>query len=429
MKLPGRLSAAIEVLQDIATRHRPVSSALRDWGVSHRFAGSGDRAAIGNLVYDALRRKASHSFVMGADTPRALVMAVAVRDWGLVPAELNAQLEGDKFAPDALTDAEIEQLASADLSTAPAHVQADVPEWTADALEKAFGADWIAQCRAMTDRPALDVRANGLKASQEKTLKALDRFKPEPCAIAPHGVRIAAPYAGGRTPNVQTDETYLKGGFEIQDQGSQIVARLVAAKSGDQLLDYCAGAGGKTLALAADMANGGQIFAHDSDRSRLAPIYDRLKRAGVRNAQVLPPKSEKLEGLMGRLDKVVIDAPCTGTGTWRRRPDAKWRLSADQLDQRCAEQTEILDAAAPFVRPGGELVYITCSVLPQENGDQAEAFLKRNADFTQLDMTARWVQVFPSAPTPNYVSVSGIMLSPGSTHTDGFFVSIFQRNT
>src|SRR5690606_35068793 len=189
MRFPGRLAAAIEVLTDVETRKRPVSEALKAWGLNNRFAGAGDRAAIGNLVYDALRRRASPAFAMGGDSPRALVLAVAMRDWGETPEALNAAFAGDNHAPAALTDAEAAG-AGARLSDAPPIVQSDLPEWLAPSLQRAFRDDWIAEGQAMAGRPSLDLRANALKASPEKVMKSLTRFSPQPAAIAPFGITM-----------------------------------------------------------------------------------------------------------------------------------------------------------------------------------------------------------------------------------------------
>lgn len=430
MKLPGRLSAAIEVLTDIETRHRPVASALKDWGVAHRFAGSGDRAAIGNLVYDALRRKASHAYAMGEDSPRALVLSVAVRDWGQDPVALNASFAGDNFAPTEISEAEMARLTAEDpLAGAPDHVRADVPEWLAPAFAEAFGEHWVAEGEGLTHRPPLDLRVNALKAEIGRVAKSLQRFPMAATQLAPSGLRMVAGQGDARTPNVQSDEAYQKGWFEIQDEGSQLVSALAGAKPGEQILDYCAGAGGKTLAMAAAMQNKGQIFAYDSDRARLAPIYDRLKRAGVRNAQTRSPEPGALDDLAGKMDRVFVDAPCTGTGTWRRRPDAKWRLSEDQLQQRLGEQSEIMDAAAQLVKPGGTLIYVTCSVLPQENAHQITAFVERHSDFAPLNMHDVWSETFGGGmPTPKYTGDEGLMLSPASTDTDGFFISVLRKS-
>ena len=428
MQLPGRLSAAIDVLTDLETRHRPASEALRDWGTHHRFAGSGDRAAIGNLVYDALRRRASHAYAMGADTPRALILSVAVRDWGEVPEALSASFAADKFATEALSEDELSRFGVLDpLAGAPDHVRADIPEWLAPAFAEAFGDNWVEEGQGMTGRPPVDLRVNRLKSDVVRVEKSLRRFSPLAAPIVPDGLRLPAGARDARTPNVLVDEAYLKGWFEVQDAGSQTVAALAGAAPGLQVLDYCAGAGGKTLAMAAAMDNRGQIFAHDSDRARLAPIYDRLKRAGVRNAQVRPPEENVLFDLKDHMDLVLVDAPCTGTGTWRRRPDAKWRLSPDQLASRTGEQAAILDDAAHYVKPGGKLAYITCSLLPAENAGTVAAFRARNPSFVPVDHGALWAETFPGTAPLAGVGAEAIWLSPASAGTDGFFLSVLMR--
>jgi 16S rRNA (cytosine967-C5)-methyltransferase len=427
MRLPGRLAAAIEVLTEVETRHRPVSEALKAWGINNRFAGAGDRAAIGNLVYDALRRRASHAAAMGSDSARALVLAVAMRDWGETPEALNAAFAEDSHAP-ALLTAEEAAGATADLSKAPPVAQADFPEWLAPSLERAFGSDWVAEGQSMAGRPSLDLRVNALKATPEKVVRSLARFAPQPATIAPFGITMPAGPRDARTPNVTTDEGYLKGWFEVQDQGSQIVAALAGAREGEQVLDLCAGAGGKTLALAAAMGNKGQIFAYDSDRSRLAPIYDRLKRNGVRNAQVRAPNPGALDDLVGKLDRVVIDAPCTGTGTWRRRPDTKWKLTPELLAQRQAEQAALLAEGARYVKSGGTLVYITCSILPEENDDQVAAFLAAHPDFSTVDMAKAWRQaLITDIPQGLVTAGGGICLTPRRTSTDGFYAHLLRK--
>ena len=428
MRLPGRLSAAIDVLTDVETRKRPVSEALKAWGINNRFAGAGDRAAIGNLVYDALRRRASHAALMGSDSPRALVLAVVIRDWNEDPAALSDSFAADSHAPEPLTEDEraraVGQLPD---DTAP-HILADVPEWLAPSIERAFGDNWIAEGQDMAGRPSLDLRTNTLKASRDRVVKSLDRFHPRLTTISPVGVTMPAGAGDARTPNVTTDEGYLKGWFEVQDQGSQIVAALANAQPGEQVLDLCAGAGGKTLALAAAMGNKGQIFAYDSDRNRLAPIYDRLKRNGARNVQVRAPHPGALDDLVGKMDRVVIDAPCTGTGTWRRRPDTKWKLTPELLAQRTAEQAAILVEGARHLKPGGTLVYITCSILPEENDDQIVAFLKAHPDFASLPPAELWQAAFGAEIHPDVETAqSGIALTPRLTGTDGFYFNALRR--
>ncbi|WP_374626740.1 RsmB/NOP family class I SAM-dependent RNA methyltransferase, partial [Devosia sp.] len=395
MRLPGRIAAAIDVLADIEAHRRPVAEALKAWGLANRFAGAGDRAAIGNLVYDALRRRASHAWAMGSDAPRALVLSVAVRDWGEPIDRLNASFAGDRFAPPQVSDAEAERLAApAPLADAPDHVRGDVPEWTVPHFRASFGDDWLEEARGLAGRPPLDLRVNTLKSSRDRMLRSLEHLAPDVEMLIPNGIRFPAGARDSRTPNVQIEGGYLTGGFEVQDFGSQIVATLAGARGGEQVLDLCAGAGGKTLAMAAEMQNRGQIFAYDSDRARLAPIYDRLKRNGARNVQVRPPRPGALDDLVGKLDRVVVDAPCTGTGTWRRQPTAKWKLTPEQVGARVAEQRHILAEAARYLRPGGTLVYITCSILNEENAAQALAFLADRPEFTAVPGNRVWMGHF-----------------------------------
>ncbi len=427
MRLGGRVQAAIEVLGDMEKRKRPVADTLRDWGNSHRFAGSGDRAAIGNIVYDCLRNRASTAFMMDSDKPRRLVLGTLLRHWDYTAASLAEAFEGDKFAPDVLTDKEINTFTNQDLDTAPLHVQADIPEWCVSSFEANFNDDWLSEARAMTRRPPVDLRVNTLKAGREKVERALAKTGAFPTHLASQGLRIPAQGGFYRQPNVQAEAGFQKGWFEIQDEGSQIVSELIYARPGEQVLDFCAGAGGKTLALSALMENKGQLHAYDSDKHRLKPIYERIKRAGTRNVQVHAPDDD-ISPLVGKMDRVVIDAPCTGTGTWRRRPDAKWRLSQENLEKRMQEQEEVLSEAAPFVRPGGFLVYITCSVLPEENESQVYAFCEDNPEFDLLSAGEVWQDLYGFDKRQPWSSdMKCITLTPASTDTDGFFFAVLGR--
>lgn len=427
MRLGGRLQGAIEVLADINTRKRPVADALKDWGLAHRFAGSGDRAAIGNIVYDALRMRLSHAWLMDDDSAVALSYAVMFRQWGLTREALAAELEGDRFAPDTPTPEALSAFASRSIDTAPLHVQADIPEWVQPSFEAAFGDTWLREAKALADRPTLDLRANVLKASRDKALKALERAGAQAARIARYGLRIPAGEGASRLPNVTAELSFQKGWFEVQDEGSQIVADLVLPQEGDQVLDYCAGGGGKTLAMAAAMNNKGQVHAYDADRKRLAPIIERLKRAGTRNVQVHDDRNE-LAALSGRCDRVLVDAPCTGTGTWRRRPDTKWRLTPKNLDERTSQQQDALRQASDFVRPGGELLYVTCSVLPEENETQVNRFVGGNSGFEIVEALSGWNALFgDAAPRPHSSDGKTITLTPASTDTDGFFFCRMRR--
>jgi 16S rRNA (cytosine967-C5)-methyltransferase len=428
MRLGGRLAGAIEVLTDIESRKRPVADALKDWGLNHRFAGSGDRAAIGNIVYDALRMRLSHAWLMDDDSPTALGHAVLFRQWGISPENLHAELEGDKFAPPELSAASQAAFSSRSLTDAPLHIQGDIPEWVEAAFIESFGDKWLAEAQALAGRPTLDLRANTLKANRDKVVKALERAGAQASRIARHGIRIPAGEGPSRLPNVTAELSFQKGWFEVQDEGSQIVADLAMPREGEQVLDYCAGGGGKTLAMAAAMGNKGQVHAYDADRKRLAPIIERLKRAGTRNVQVHDNRSA-LDTLQGKLDRVVVDAPCTGTGTWRRRPDTKWRLTEKNLEERLVQQQEALAQAAVFVRPQGHLVYITCSVLPQENEHQVMKFCAENPSFTIEPALGNWDKLFGTdAPKPYSRDGKTLTLTPASTDTDGFFFCMMKRN-
>ena len=238
--------------------------------------------------------------------------------------------------------------------------------------------------------------------------------------------------ADAKSPAIHAEPAFLKGMVELQDEGSQLAALLSGAKPGEQVVDLCAGAGGKTLALAAMMENKGQIFATDDDKRRLAPIHDRLKRSGARNVQVRTPKSVggEIADLVGRCDLVLIDAPCTGTGAWRRNPDAKWRMRPGALEQRQKEQAEILDRAVPLLKSGGRIAYVTCSVLDEENGAQVRAFLTRHPEFSVQPPAEVAKALGESAllfTKAARLSAEGLLMTPRSTGTDGFFVSVLRH--
>lgn len=430
MRPGARLAAAMEVIAAIDREHRPASVALADWGRAHRFAGSGDRSAIGTLVYDVLRRRRSLAALMGADTPRALVLAAAVRAFGMTPGEIRvATSKDDVHAPSALTDDEHRRLERSLPADTPADVRADIPAWLVPSLTRAFGERLVAEGEAMATRAPIDLRVNTLKADRDKVLQALARFGAEPTPFAPHGVRVPAPSGAARAPNVEAETAHGKGWFEVQDEGSQIAAALAGVRGRQQVLDLCAGAGGKTLALAAAMHNSGQIYAYDRDRKQLRPIFERLTRAGVRNVQVMEGGDHgALDTLGARFDIVFIDAPCTGSGTWRRRPDSKWRLKPEALQQRIIDQDSVLMDGARFVKPGGRLVYATCSVLPEENGDRIAAFLAAHADFSLVPVAEAW-QGVSDGPPPQSADgrADALQLSPGLHGTDGFFIAIMKR--
>jgi 16S rRNA (cytosine967-C5)-methyltransferase len=427
----ARLSAAIEVFADIEARRRPAAQALKDWGLSHRFAGSGDRAAIAGLVYDALRRKASSAWIMGADSPRAVLIGMLARERGLDPQAIAKLCDGARFAPAPLTDEEHARLRAASLEGAPAHVLGDYPEWLDESFAASFGDERAEEGAALASRAPLDLRVNTLKCDREQAAEELAEYGAQPARWSPWGLRIAvAPDA--KSPAIHAEPAFLKGHVEIQDEGSQLAAWLAAAKPGEQAIDLCAGAGGKTLALAAAMDNHGQIYATDTDKRRLAPIHDRLARAGVHTVQVVTPRGDKdVTAELEPADLVLIDAPCTGTGAWRRNPDAKWRVRPGALVERLKDQAEALDHAATLTKPGGRVVYVTCSVLGDENGAQVRSFVERHPDFSVLppaevvNALGERAFLFRRAVV---MSAEGLLMTPRRTDTDGFFVSVLRRS-
>jgi 16S rRNA (cytosine967-C5)-methyltransferase len=427
----ARLSAAIEVFADIEARRRPGAQALKDWGLSHRFAGSGDRAAIAGLVYDALRRKASSAWIMGAETPRAVLLGMLARERGLDVEAISRLSDGSRFAPEPLSDDEHARLRALSLDGAPPHVVGDYPEWLDANFAATFGEDRVDEAAALASRAPLDLRVNALKSERDAAVESLSELKPQPTRWSPWGVRIVVS-PDSKSPSIHAEPAFLKGHIEIQDEGSQLAALLTGAKPGEQVVDLCAGAGGKTLALAAMMDNHGQIYATDTDKRRLAPIHARLERSAARNVQIRTPRgnTDILSDLKDRTDLVLIDAPCTGTGAWRRNPDAKWRVRPGALAERLKEQAEALDRAVPLVKPGGRIAYVTCSVLEDENGAQVRALLARHPEFS----------VQPPADVANalgeraflfrravLMSNEGLLMTPRRTDTDGFFVSVLRR--
>jgi 16S rRNA (cytosine967-C5)-methyltransferase len=428
----ARISAAIEVLASIEFLRRPASDALKEWGLKRRFAGSSDRSAIASLVYDMLRRRASAAFVMGDNTPRSVMLGMLRLERKLDPAAIEKLFDGVGHAPPSLSDAERERLASPDLSSAPAYVAGDYQEWLDPHFARVFGDERVDEVAALGNRAPLDLRVNTLKGDRGEAVAALSEYGASPARWSPLGLRITVS-PDRKSPAIHVDPAFIKGLIEIQDEGSQLAALLSAAKPGEQVIDLCAGAGGKTLALAALMENSGQIFATDNDKHRLAPIHARLERAGARNVQVLTPRKDidVLADLGGSADLVLIDAPCTGTGSWRRNPDAKWRLRPGALEIRNRDQSAVLDRAVSLLKPGGRIVYITCSVLDEENGAQVRAFTERHPEFASVPPSevaqalGERAFLFQRAVL---ISDEGLLMTPRRTGTDGFFVSVLRRN-
>jgi 16S rRNA (cytosine967-C5)-methyltransferase len=323
----------------------------------------------------------------------------------------------------------LERLSAGDLAGAPDYVAGDFPAWLEPSLASAFGPALVAETRALAARAPLDLRVNTLKANRDNALEALKHLHAVPTPFSSIGLRVpAAPDGSG--PKLAAEAAYVRGRVEIQDEAAQLAALMALAKPGEQVLDFCAGAGGKTLALAAMMQNKGQIHAADRDGARLMKAIARVKRAGVRNVQFHAPRqgTNVLAGLEGRCDLIFVDAPCTGTGTWRRNPDAKWRIRPGALEIRIAEQNQALEEAARFVKPGGRILYATCSVLREENEDRLAAFLAAHADYRSVPAP----EIAEKAGMPGLSPFAsrfgiGLRLTPLTSGTDGFFIAMLNR--
>ncbi|TAJ73933.1 MAG: RsmB/NOP family class I SAM-dependent RNA methyltransferase [Phenylobacterium sp.] len=423
MRDGGRLTAAIEVLTEIETRHKPVRLAMKNWGEGARYAGSKDRAFISGLVLDVLRRKRSLAWKMGDDSLRSAVLGTLHFEWDW-SIERLAEAAGDEVhGHGPLTEAERAALAAPrDLADAPAAVRGDYPDWLDASFARVFGDDRAAEAAALAERAPVDLRVNTIKTDAARALKALTPFDAQPPGLLPNALRVAAPAAAERSGAVEAIPQFSKGWFEIQDLGSQVAASAAGDVKGKQVLDLCAGGGGKTLALAAAMANTGQIYAYDSDARRLTDTIRRGDRAGVRNLQVRTPLNpEPLKDLTARMDVVFIDAPCSGTGSWRRHPDTKWRLTPETLAKRQADQDLVLNDGAGFVKAGGRMVYVTCSVLPEEDEDRVAAFLETHPEFSRQPASAE-------PDLAKFLTADGdLRLTPRSSGTDGFYVSVLEK--
>jgi len=433
MRDGGKIQAAIEVLRDVLERRTPVKEAVRDWGKKSRFAGSRDRAWISGLVVDALRKKNAIEYAMVGTGARVLALGALKHAWGWDVRKIEEALK-DEHAPAAMNAKEREGVLLAPDPSAPPHVRGDYPEWLAPHLQRAFGPDAVPEAMAMATRAPIDLRVNTLKSDAEKAGRALEGVKARQVPELHNGFRIPAADSVERGEAVEAIPAYSKGWVEVQDMGSQIAAAVSCAAPGEQVLDYCAGGGGKTIAMAAMMQNKGQIFSHDIDGRRLSALIPRIERAGIRNVQLRHPKENaSLDDLEGKMDLVMIDAPCTGVGTWRRKPDAKWRVQPNALEKRIGDQAMILRQACNYVRPGGRLVYVTCSFLMEENEDQVASFLADRKDFKAEDaaeaaaksgqLTEKGAALVRKCRLPN----GSVRLTPRTAGTDGFYMAVMRR--
>ena len=390
----ARLAAAIDILEGFGTTTQPADRFLKDWFRTRRFAGSGDRREITELVFHVLRHRAAFAHRMGREGPRALVIAALVAE-GKDPATLFT----GGYGPEPLSQAEQAILAGAP-SEAPLWVQGEFPQFLEGELTTRFGAALLEEMAAFAGRAPVDLRVNTLKASRDAVLAQLIEDKFDCAAVGLNGIRCVAGSAG-----LNKHALFESGALEIQDQAAQIAVERAGAKPGMRVLDLAAGAGGKSLALATAMNNDGAIIACDVRGAALAELEIRAARAGVTIIRShilgLPPA--------GPFDMVFLDVPCSGAGTWRRQPELKWRLTPQKLAGLRETQERLLRQGAGLCAAvGGQLVYATCSILPSENEQQVEAFLAKNPAFRR--------------------SQPDFQASPAGTASDGFYAAFLTRN-
>ncbi len=432
---PGaRLQAVIDVLDTLGASDRPADAIVSAYFRQRRFIGAKDRTAIAEGVYAILRREARLRWWLErcghAATPRALVIAHALVAESTTVVALRAHFSGGRHAPAPLDTGEVRVLESLATHTLehpdmPEAVRLECPDWAEAALRAALPIGFAAELRALQAPAPLDLRVNTLKTSLTEAIAALHRdgILAEPTPWSPVGLRVAERRA------VAATQAFRDGWIEIQDEGSQLVALVTDARPGHHVVDFCAGAGGKTLALAASMANRGRVIACDVLGRRLERAGERLRRAGVHNVSTRPLSHERdpwVKRHKAQFDRVLVDAPCTGVGTWRRNPDARWRRFGPGLEELTGLQAQIMESVSRLVKPGGRLVYATCSLLPAENQDRIAAFLTEHKDFQLLPMATVWADAvgttLPFLDTPNT-----LMVTPHRHGTDGFFAAVLER--
>ncbi|WP_137935074.1 RsmB/NOP family class I SAM-dependent RNA methyltransferase [Mesorhizobium comanense] len=430
MNLASRLQATLELLHEVDSVARPADAVVSAWFRARRHVGDADRGAILELLYALLRHHARLGWWLGrhgrADVARNRLLAWLTLGEGRTPEQIGRLFNGAKFAPAALTDQEHALLVklqggTIDHAGMPEEVRLECPLWAAGPLRRRFEGAFAGEMAALLKPAPLDLRVNPVKATREAMLGALRDLglAAQASAMAPHGIRV------DERPSLAGLPMLRSGEVEIQDEGSQLVAMLVDARPGERVVDFCAGAGGKTLAIAAQMNNKGHVVACEVMEGRLKRGAERFRRAGLHNIEtrLLSGETDKwIKRHKGGFDRVLVDAPCSGTGTWRRNPDARWRATEEEgLGNVVALQARILASAARLVKPGGRLVYATCSLLLEENEEQVAAFLTAHPAFRVVPLREAAPGVTSSAHA-DYLS-----LTPARHDTDGFFAAVMQR--
>jgi 16S rRNA (cytosine967-C5)-methyltransferase len=428
--------AGIELLNEceaswVSARPLPADIIINHYFKARRYIGSKDRGAIAALVYYIIRHRATLSWWCdrhhAEKNGRALAIAAQLLHEKITLIDLHNICNGDAFSPAKLSAAEVafaKLLEGKDLlhDAMPDHVRYNYPQWVEEELKASLGDGWKDEIAALSTEAPVDLRTNTLLATRDQLIEALraEGYEVEPTPHSPLGVRMKT-----RAP-IFTSACFKRGWFEMQDEGSQLVALLAPVKPGDKVIDFCAGAGGKTLALAAAMQNKGRILAWDTSQKRLDQMKPRLARAKADNVQRHTLASENdpfVKRHKDSADCVLIDAPCSGLGTWRRNPDLKWRFHESDLREIHAIQARILDSASRLVKRGGYLLYVTCSLLQSENEKAIAAFLTHQKKFRVADGEKIWSNF--SVPT---IRQDGVLrLTPHQDGTDGFFAYLLQR--
>lgn len=422
MKQSARIQTAIDILDKFIDSKIPMDNTIRDYMHYRRYIGSKDRAAIVEMVYEIVRSYARISFHLDhheiLKTPRSYVIAHLF----LTNRDMTNLFTGEKHAPDPLTDDEKTWIAKLDRDLPlSALAKTECPDWAQGKLRARFGDDFESEMLAMIEPAPLDLRVNTLKATvqQAQEFLAAQNVTTTPTLFSPVGLRVEGKAFMSAT------KAFSKGMVEIQDEGSQLISLVCGAKPGMRVVDYCAGAGGKTLGIAAAMANKGNIVAMDIDPRRLEKGRNRYRKAGVHNVELRCLDDEKNKKWLRRqketMDIVLVDAPCSSSGTWRRNPDLRWKQYGPSLAEIMDMQSEILERVADKVKIGGRLVYATCSLFDEENDHQIEKFLNNHPEFKILPISRIWEDSNPPCPGPY------LKLTPHKNNTDGFFAAALER--
>jgi 16S rRNA (cytosine967-C5)-methyltransferase len=412
----SRLRAAALALDSVLQLIHPADSLMRQHFREHRELGQSERAFVAELVFCVLRHKRLLETICGRATPRRLALAALIRLQGVNLSQLDGLLSRDELEW-------AQGVKAVALDSLPAAVRLSLPDWLYERMSPLMPeTELFSLARGMLVAAPLDLRVNTLKASREAVLAQLsaEGIKARATPYSPLGIRL------DEKPALQKHPLFLSGAVEVQDEGSQLLGYLLAPKRREMVVDFCAGAGGKTLLLGSLMHSQGRLYAFDTSEKRLNNLKPRLARSGLSNVhpQLISSETDaKIKRLAGRIDRVLVDAPCSGLGTLRRNPDLKWRQDESDVRELCVKQEKILASAARLVKVGGRLVYATCSVLPEENRGVVDRFLAAHAGFHLLDCGA----LLEKAQIP--LQLEGCMeLLPHVHGTDGFFAAVMERN-